>query len=81
MQNSHKLRNNTALLATAIMLMVSGCSMNKSVRVPSLPPNIEQPCESLQEFTISKYNRCVAAKNAVTEAYQLIYKEVNNEKP
>lgn len=69
--------------------------MNKSVRVPSLPPNIEQPCESLQEFTktdavsnflwisdtISKYNRCVTAKDAVTEAYQLIYKEVNNEKP
>ena len=31
--------------------------------------------------TISKYNRCVTAKDAVTEAYQLIYKEVNNEKP
>ena len=70
--------------------MVSGCSMNKSVRVPSLPPNIEQPCESLQEFTktdavsnflwisdtISKYNRCVKAKDAVTEAYQLIYQTV-----
>lgn len=66
--------------------------MNKSVRVPSLPPNIEQPCESLQKTdavsnfswisdTISKYNRCVTAKDAVTEAYQLIYKEVNNEKP
>ena len=81
MKNLRKLRNNTAL---SIMLMVSGCSMNKSVRVPSLPPNIEQPCESLQEFTktdavsnflwisdtISKYNRCVTAK-----------KEVNNEKP
>lgn len=72
--------------------MVSGCSTNKSVRVPSLPPNIEQPCESLQKTdavsnflwisdTISKYNRCVTAKDAVTEAYQLIYKEVNNEKP
>ena len=74
--------------------------MNKSVtvqtvNVPSLPPNIEQPCEPLQEFTktdavsnflwisdtISKYNRCATAKDAVTEAYQLIYKEVNNEKP
>ena len=71
--------------------------MNKSavvqtVNVPSLPPNIEQPCEALQEFTktdavsnflwisdtISKYNRCVTAKDA---AYQLIQKEVNNEKP
>ena len=65
--------------------------MNKSVRVPSLPPNIEQPCEALQEFapntdavsnflwisdTISKYNRCVTAKDTVTEAYQLIHKEV-----
>ena len=26
--------------------------------------------------TISKYNRCVTAKDTVTEAYQLIHKEV-----
>ena len=63
------------------------------VNVPSLPPSIEQPCELLQEITkpdavsnflwisdtISKYNRCATAKDAVTEAYQLI-REVNNDK-
>ena len=63
--------------------------------IPALPPNLEQPCEPLREFTktdavsnflwisetISKYNRCSIAKDAVTEAYQTIYKETNNEKP
>ena len=28
-----------------------------------------------------KYNHCVTAKDAVTESYQLIHKEVNHEKP
>ena len=65
------------------------------VHVPQLPPSIEQPCEQLNEFTkidavsnflwisdtISKYNLCSATKDAVTEAYQIIYKETNNEKP
>ena len=66
----------------------------QTVSIPNLPPSVEMPCESLQELTktdsvsnflwisdtISKYNRCATAKYAVTEAYQTIYKELNNDK-
>ena len=68
----------TALLATAIML-------NEQIR--SRATKHVNHCKSsrrpmqLATFCGLKYNRCVTAKDAVTEAYQLIYEEVNNEKP
>ena len=51
----------TALLATAIML-------NEQIRSRAKPTTKQWISD-----TISKYNRCVTAKDA---AYQLIYKEV-----
>ena len=109
MKKLYKSQRRIAPWVLVTLMMVSGCSTSKSVSAQALPPNLEQPCEVLQEITetdavnnqmwpsdmISKYNRCVIAKDAeaeayqavteayqaVVEAYQLIYKETLYEKP